>query len=90
MFGLINSKKNVKPVKYKNYGHSDLPKPEPRYYFYRRNYRIAINFVVILCAINISLMGYAYYLYASKNTQKYYATTYDGKLIEIKPYKIID
>lgn len=53
--------------------------------FYRDNFRRMMVFCLLLLAIIGALIGNIYYLQTHQPTPKYFATTHDGKLIELLP-----
>ena len=53
--------------------------------FYRDRYRHALVTCLFLIGIVAALVGLSYYMYLTRPTPKYFATTPDGKLLEMIP-----
>lgn len=53
--------------------------------FYRDRYRYLMGTCILLIGIVSSLIAFSYYMYATRPTPKYFATTPDGKLLEMMP-----
>ena len=87
------NKKAAKPSKAVASGPASLPSMKTgglelvmlRNNFYRDNFRRLMVFCLLLLAIIGGLMGYIYYLQTHQPTPKYFATTHDGKLIQLVP-----
>jgi intracellular multiplication protein IcmL len=53
--------------------------------FYRNNYRRLLYFVLFLIIVAFILLGVIVYQHMTRPVPKYFATTSDGRLIEIQP-----
>lgn len=53
--------------------------------FYRDRYRHTLSTCLLLILVIIALVGLSYYMYITRPTPKYFATTPDGKLLEMIP-----
>jgi hypothetical protein len=54
-------------------------------HFYKKNYRRIVALSFVLIGILFCIMGVIIYQEYTRPTEKYFITTSDGRLIEIKP-----
>lgn len=55
--------------------------------FYRNNFRRLLTVMFILLGVGYILLGLIIYQYYTRPEPHYFATTSDGRLIEIQPIK---
>ena len=53
--------------------------------FYRDNFRRIVTLMLLLLLLNAALIGVCFYIYKTRPTPKYFATTADGKIIKLPP-----
>lgn len=53
--------------------------------FYQKNYRRMVTFSLFLTLILLGLGGFNFYQYYTRPTPKFFATTEDGKLLQLDP-----
>ena len=61
--------------------------PTPDFTFYRNNYRLFIWSAIVLLIISFVILGTIFYNKFTQPTPSYFATTSDGRLIEVTPNK---
>jgi len=54
--------------------------------FYRNNYRRLLHFVLFLNLVAFILLGVIVYQHMTRPIPKYFATTSDGRLVEIQAF----